>query len=336
MTYYEEFGITKTATEEEIRLAHRRLIKLLHPDLQQDQALRKLAGTQSCRLNLIAETLLDSNKRIQYNRSLSEPPIRPGIFRLPLVSTAVATSIAIVLALAWTNATNNTWAEPIPRPPEPMSPHSPSIKTPDVHAPVPVRTPVTIAATALPTKDTHEPILQQPDPHPEPITLNPQDNTPQLPLPVPHSQSNKGPETQEKEDGLVGTWVYIEPAHFDDDRNMYRPEYIEMRIREIGGQIVGDYTARYRITDRPLTPNVTFHFEGPIPSGTSTVQANLPPAAVFQWKTTKGLHGILKLTFKNTDSVQTDWNVIQGATAADLVAGNATLTRAKSKGTTLR
>ncbi len=70
MDYYEELGLDRTATEDEIRRAHRRLTKLLHPDQQTDDAVKQLAETQMRRLNAIVETLSDPQHRQEYDDEL--------------------------------------------------------------------------------------------------------------------------------------------------------------------------------------------------------------------------------------------------------------------------
>jgi curved DNA-binding protein CbpA len=46
MTYYEELGLGQDATVEQIRQAHRKLARILHPDQQTDEVLRRLAEIQ--------------------------------------------------------------------------------------------------------------------------------------------------------------------------------------------------------------------------------------------------------------------------------------------------
>jgi hypothetical protein len=70
MNYYEELGIRSDADEEEIRKAHRRLVKLMHPDQHRDQSLKQLAETQMRRLNSIVATLLDPEERRDYDEQL--------------------------------------------------------------------------------------------------------------------------------------------------------------------------------------------------------------------------------------------------------------------------
>src|SRR5450432_735757 len=70
MNYYEELGIRPDADEEEIRKAHRRLVKLMHPDQHRDAGLKALAETQMRRLNSIVATLLDPEEREEYDDEL--------------------------------------------------------------------------------------------------------------------------------------------------------------------------------------------------------------------------------------------------------------------------
>jgi len=83
MNYYEELGIRPDADTEEIRKAHRRLVKLMHPDQHRDQALKQLAETQMRRLNSIVATLLDPEEREEYDEQLKGE----AIGQLPRQST---------------------------------------------------------------------------------------------------------------------------------------------------------------------------------------------------------------------------------------------------------
>jgi curved DNA-binding protein len=81
MDYYEEFGISRTATTEEIRQAHKRLARLLHPDRLQEDDLQHLAECQMKRLNVIYGVLVDPEKRSEYDRLLAKPlveKVAPG------------------------------------------------------------------------------------------------------------------------------------------------------------------------------------------------------------------------------------------------------------------
>jgi TonB family protein len=70
VNHYEELGLSPTATEEEIRKAYRRAVKLVHPDQHMDPEMRSLAEKQLIRLNGIAEILLDADARSHYDFQL--------------------------------------------------------------------------------------------------------------------------------------------------------------------------------------------------------------------------------------------------------------------------
>ena len=76
MNYYEELGLRQDAALEEIRQAYRVLARLLHPDSQPDARLKAMAECQMKRLNEILAVLTDSQKRRQYDESLSGSPRR--------------------------------------------------------------------------------------------------------------------------------------------------------------------------------------------------------------------------------------------------------------------
>lgn len=63
--------MTPEATPEEIHQAHRKLTKLLHPDQQTDETLRRLAEAQMRRLNSIVDVLCDTDSRKQYDKGVN-------------------------------------------------------------------------------------------------------------------------------------------------------------------------------------------------------------------------------------------------------------------------
>src|ERR1039457_2215796 len=105
MTWYEELGLTPAARDEDIRKAHRTLSKLLHPDHQTDAAVRGAADIQMRRLNGIVDTLLDPERRRDYDESLSQrqrPEAVPS--RIPFKRPAANLLVTILGALALTVA----------------------------------------------------------------------------------------------------------------------------------------------------------------------------------------------------------------------------------------
>lgn len=82
VNHFEEFGLGRSATVEEIRHAYKVLAQLLHPDRQPDEELRRVAECQMKRLNETVGILLDPEQRRRYeagidggNGQFPRPPI---------------------------------------------------------------------------------------------------------------------------------------------------------------------------------------------------------------------------------------------------------------------
>lgn len=65
MTYYEILGVSKAASQEEIRSAYKKLIKKYHPDLYQGD--KSFAEKKTKEINEAYDTLSDSNKKSVYD-----------------------------------------------------------------------------------------------------------------------------------------------------------------------------------------------------------------------------------------------------------------------------
>ena len=63
--YYEVLGVSKTATEEEIKKAYRKLAKQYHPDLNPDD---KEAEAKFKEVNEAYEVLSDQDKKSRYDQ----------------------------------------------------------------------------------------------------------------------------------------------------------------------------------------------------------------------------------------------------------------------------
>lgn len=113
MDYYEELGVSRGASANEIRKAHRTLSKLLHPDQQTDSALREAAEIQMRRINVIVDTLLDPVRRRLYDESILAPATREltlpprvvvrlrGNFGFVRYITIVASGLLVTLGAVW-------------------------------------------------------------------------------------------------------------------------------------------------------------------------------------------------------------------------------------------
>ena len=66
--YYEFFGISNNASQDEIKKAYLKLVKKYHPDTSKEEN----ADTMMSKINAIYTVLSDENKRAQYDLELSK------------------------------------------------------------------------------------------------------------------------------------------------------------------------------------------------------------------------------------------------------------------------
>ena len=118
---------------------------------------------------------------------------------------------------------------------------------------------------------------------------------------------------------FVGHWFFSEDVS-RRDATMYRPEMIEVAITEENGVLRGKYRGRYRVTDRPISPDVNFEFSGPAGEG---------EAAELGWSGSEAEGGI-RLTGMTPVSMEVKWWATRRG-ALDLTSGTAVLIRAEEK-----
>lgn len=117
--------------------------------------------------------------------------------------------------------------------------------------------------------------------------------------------------------GLTGLWFYARPKLQHVRKAFYPPEYIEANIIEENGSIRGRYRARYQVTDRAISPDVNFEFDGK-GNGSS---ANLA------WRGGGGSKGELQLKLISETSLEVVWSATQLGRTLGLAAGSAVLVR---------
>lgn len=71
MTFYEILGVSKSASQEEIRTAYKTLVKKYHPDLYQGD--KSFAEKKTKEINEAYDTLSDAEKRAAYNAEIDPP-----------------------------------------------------------------------------------------------------------------------------------------------------------------------------------------------------------------------------------------------------------------------
>jgi len=144
--YYEELGVERGASAEEVRDSFRALVRLLHPDHQQDPALKTIAEKQLRKLNRIYGVLSDPARRRSYDLTLDGATLRPSIVFSPVsvarakeLSTKFAwigAAVLCVSAVIWV-ATESPPA-PVLVPSDPKTGERKTAQAPSAPKPVPV------------------------------------------------------------------------------------------------------------------------------------------------------------------------------------------------------
>lgn len=334
MSYYEELGVEATATTEEIRRAYKRLTRLLHPDHQLDPELRAAAERQMRRLNQIQDVLTNPESRARYDRELTRvglvlrQDVAQGERRksLSMGWVWVLSLVAIIILVA-------VWF-----PAETYSPPAafPVVKQP---APTPVPSPVNGASgkpmagarAAGASRSAQRPVPEAAHVEAATVIERPAEQTRIEPMPValplakaplalnPVPFKNLGSEPDEKtprKPTLAGQWIYARSAKDRTDEKLYPPEYIELRVVEKNGRMTGNYQARYFVSDRAVSPNVTFRFEGETKEG-----------GEFSWEGAGGARGKIELKTLNAQTMEVVWFATEMGSQLGLGSGSATLYR---------
>jgi hypothetical protein len=115
---------------------------------------------------------------------------------------------------------------------------------------------------------------------------------------------------------MLGSWIYRPGSSPQTNKQLYPPEFIEAVINEDNGVVRGTYRARYKITDRPVSPDVNFQFVGRINGDAGSVP----------WSGTGGSHGEVSFRLTPDHTLRVDWVASQlGALA--FYRGTAVLVR---------
>ncbi len=315
MDHYEELGLPRSASQEEIRQAYRRVARLLHPDRCADDEGRRLADLQMKRLNGIVAVLTDPAARASYDQGLLAdtkipcPPARRGRFFGRLAWPVAAALLILFLA----------WALPHGKPPGPAIQPTAEPATAGTSQPEPAprlhRTFHAPRRVAAPP--SFSPILEPPPAVPA-LTDAAAPETRELPLalPPPPTPAPVASAPSAVADGLAGEWLYVPPVRAKSN-GLYPIEYIELRMTEESGVLRGSYRARYRVSDRAISPNVAFQFRG----RAGADGGSLP------WVGTAGAQGQLTLRRLASGALEVSWFADRLGAELGLVSGSATLVR---------
>jgi hypothetical protein len=353
MTYYEELAVAQDASQEEIHQAYRVLARLLHPDNQSDRNLKSAAERQMIRLNEILATLTEPEKRRKYDESLSKkltvakaaPPLPPAPTiplhrQLPWI-LACCILVGVGLWYLRSNEIGDFSANRSPLPP-PGGAVQPAPKTlPESTPPasesglphenrLPKRSRVR-PQTSLPPADFNSSENAAPG---EPANRLPEQGDPVASVPSaamktagpPLRTPQTAPQTPAMPErasvpidppSFAGHWLYAPGAHDPHTPGMYPPEFIEFSLSEEGGALSGEYWARYRIPDKPVSPEVQFRVNG-APQGNT---------ATLKWVSKDGASGQMKMVLRDANAMDVTWWTTTFGRQTALTSGTAVLVR---------
>jgi hypothetical protein len=301
MNHYEELGIRADADAEDIRKAHRRLVKLVHPDQQPDPDMKLLAETQMRRLNTIVATLLDPAQRGEYDEALRtryfvQPEAGRSWRGMPLwLVSSVAAILTVGAVWIWADHLGSSVSRsPVSIPPREMAKASvPALPTalPD---PLPLPTPNRRPAVVLPAL------------------------APKRAIPKTDSQ----PETKSSAspgNTFAGEWVYAPKEPENHKAGFYSPEFIDFKLsQQHQGGLQGQYSARYQVPSatQPISPDVNFQ-----------VVATGKDVGKFVWHSSNGSRGTLAVHDIDGRTIRIEWRTTVSSGPPALTSGIATLVR---------
>lgn len=309
MDYYEEFGIPRSASTEEIRRAYKSLVRLLHPDQIQDPDLKRLAEGQMKRINEIFAVLSDSDRRRAYDRP--QAPCHAPMGRREWAGWAVAGSMLLV----WLAVSLFRSPAPVVMPPPPA-----------VTAALPEPPPAAPAQPSQPPVRRVRRRDKEPRPAAAAVAVSPEeedppalDPPPLLPVTpvVPVEAPGRLAAPMLKPKGFAGRWYYLKPRAARTAAGLYPPEYIEAVIAETKGKLEGRYHARYTVADRAISPEVSFQFAG----------EGGEEAASLNWTGEGGAKGEVQLRLVSRDSLEVKWFATEFGRNPGLSSGAAVLVR---------
>lgn len=340
MNYYEELGVSPSASDEEIHSAYRELARLLHPDRHQDRAVRLAAERQMMRLNSIYSVLSDPSQRALYDAHLSScdhrlifPEVYRSVGRLRLWGwIGGLAAVAALLPVYYSSSHPRVRDESIPF--QQVGQQAAHLASEAVRAEIfqgepPTQVQFTRRGAVNPAEHAGEATRSDPSPV---VTLasSPKagaDSAPSTPPrtePLPRIEGGADPsplpippESSPKRQ-FAGIWLYVPRESTEMPIAAYPPEHIELRLSEQDGQVYGRYLARYRITDSTISPEVSFEFRGA--SGNET----------FSWRGAGGAQGEIRLRPLGDGQLEASWWAHQTSQRLSLASGTAVLIRERT------
>ena len=336
MNYYEELGLAAGAAPEEIHQAYRNLSRLLHPDQQSDEGLRRLAEIQMKRLNAIHKVLSDAAERRKYDMAVRTATMAPPSDRVRgwLGDERVCLLVVIAAAGAGLWSLRGPAAGKVPpRASSSLHASAEATRTGAVRDAAPLVSKMAAISRELFEARRQASVFRaerdearaeaarlaarEPEYPPAPLLTAVTPAPVAMPVSVPAPAAETARVSAGPVRSFAGAWFYTRPKVAAEEGPLYPPVYIEAVIVEESGRLLGKYRARYHIADRAISPEVVFRFEG---------NAG-PELAKLPWTGAGGAKGEVRLQLVGDDTMDVKWTAFELGTQLGLASGTAVLVR---------
>ncbi len=134
---------------------------------------------------------------------------------------------------------------------------------------------------------------------------------------IPSAPSRSGASSKPR-DPLEGEWIYAPKEPERRKPGFYPPEFIDLKLFSAGdvGSLKGQYNARYVITDKPISPEVSFQ-----------VASVDKDSRKFVWQGTNGARGTIAIHPVDDNTIRIEWRTTSSVRGPSLTSGAATLVR---------
>ena len=272
LDYYEEFGIPRDASAEQIRQAYRAVARVLHPDTQPDINLKLVAECQMKRANEVFAVLLDVHKRRIYDQTGS-----PQELWVPWVPSADVSPPAATASTRQPHLWYGFW--------------------------------LVIAVMILGSAAWYIGAGQStPGEASQADILAGNDSPGSAPQPVAESDLRGGfPSTMNAKAGLsdrglsplVGIWLYYPDASGSVKQlGVNHPVYIELHLSEDHGMLRGRFQGRYQSGRYGVAPEMLLDAKGWSSGG---------PVVTLFWTGANGSHGEMELALQDGHAMRVTW-----------------------------
>jgi hypothetical protein len=321
MDAYDELGVTRDASEEQIRQAYKTLVRLLHPDRHEDANLKAAAERQMRRLNELAAMLADPERRAQYDRTLDAPIAAypaPGEAPPQVVRRlehsgfwAAMAAVSLIAAAVWLALPPRQ--APPRRTPEPqLAPGQNAATSP---APAMRRNP--LSAPSQPVRAEWKPAPAQESALPL-LEVVPEAPVPFVPPAALPAAIRARPAPPEAPSGSEYTGYWLAAQGLEEvDHGSYPAVYVELNLTEESGALTGSYRARYRVPDKAIPAEVALRLRGQLPLGRS---------GRVNWESGRA-RGVLQMSLRSPGLMSVSWWATELGAQPGLVSGSAMLVR---------